>query len=258
MDEGFPDAAAIRAARQAKGWTMADAARALKQRYGTQLPALDSLVRAWKRWEKGTAPSRQYRPLLADLLDLDMPGPTDLTVSPLLAVTEIPEAFANQAAAADEIRAQAEQATAIDVLAVRGLGLVALNDSLLRPALERATTPARLRMLILRPDSDAARRRATEIGESHTAFIAGLELTIGRLRELDSASPATLEVYTYDTLPAWRLIAIDDTVYVSAFSEDREGHESALYKIVPTEVGPLYRSFRRMFDQMRQQAVRII
>lgn len=258
MDEGFPDAAAIRAARQAKGWTMANAARALKQRYGTQLPAFDSLVRAWKRWEKGTSPSRQYRPLLADLLDLDVPGPIDLTVSPFLAMAEIPEVFANQAAAADEIRAQAEQATSIDVLAVRGLGLVALNDSLLRPALERAATPARLRMLILRPDSDAARRRATEIGESHAAFTAGLDLTIGRLRELDSVGPGTVEVYTYDTLPAWRLIALDDTFYVSAFSEDWEGHESAVYKIVPTEAGPLHRSFRRMFGEMREQALRII
>jgi hypothetical protein len=54
------------------------------------------------------------------------------------------------------------------------------------------------------------------------------------------------------------VIAIDDTLYVSTFAEIWEGHESAVYRIVPTAAGPLYRGFRRSFEDLRIHASRII
>jgi hypothetical protein len=76
------DPATIRAAREAAGWSIADAARELKRRSGQPLPDLDSVVRSWKRWERGTAPSRLYRPLLASLLALgDDPAPMHVDLS---------------------------------------------------------------------------------------------------------------------------------------------------------------------------------
>jgi hypothetical protein len=60
----------IRAARQAAGWSIADAARELKRRATVPLPDTESVVRSWKRWERDTAPSRLYRPLLMSLLAL--------------------------------------------------------------------------------------------------------------------------------------------------------------------------------------------
>ena len=58
----------IRTARESAGWSVAEAARELKRRSGQPLPELDSVVRSWKRWEKGTHPNRFYRPLLTGLL----------------------------------------------------------------------------------------------------------------------------------------------------------------------------------------------
>jgi hypothetical protein len=72
----------IRAARHAAGWSIADAARELKRRATVPLPDTDSVVRSWKRWERGTAPSRLYRPLLMSLLALgDDPAPALVDVS---------------------------------------------------------------------------------------------------------------------------------------------------------------------------------
>lgn len=61
-------AEAIRAARLDAGWSFTQAARELKRHSPQPLPAVDSIVRSWKRWEKGTAPSRQYQPLLRRML----------------------------------------------------------------------------------------------------------------------------------------------------------------------------------------------
>ncbi|HEX9343825.1 MAG TPA: DUF5919 domain-containing protein [Actinomycetota bacterium] len=147
------------------------------------------------------------------------------------------------------------------VLAVRGLGILGLNDSLLRAALTGRLREGRLtvRALLLNPDSLAARRRAAEIGESVESFASGIQLSVARLRELVGTHPAvSLEVYEYDTLPVWRLVDIDGTVYVAVFAEDWEGHESPVYKVTATPRGVLHRGFRRMFEDLRQGAKRII
>lgn len=69
------DAEGIRSARLAAGWSITEASRELKRTSEEPLPDVDSLVRSWKRWEKGTYPSRLYRPLLVRLLGLvEQPG----------------------------------------------------------------------------------------------------------------------------------------------------------------------------------------
>ena len=76
------DPGAIKAAREAAGWSIAEAARELKRRSSQPLPDVDSVVRSWKRWERGTAPSRLYRPLLVSLLALgDDPAPMHVDLS---------------------------------------------------------------------------------------------------------------------------------------------------------------------------------
>ncbi|MCX4688174.1 helix-turn-helix domain-containing protein [Kitasatospora purpeofusca] len=175
----------------------------------------------------------------------------------LAAFPEIVRVYSDQASAAAEIQRTARSATELDVLAVRGLGLLALRDSLLRPHLDRdGDEPPRLRVLLLAPDSPALIRRAAEIGESPESLSGGVRLAEARLREL--AEIGRVEVYRYRTLPVWRVIRLDKTLYVSAFDTDREGHESATYKVLATPYGPLYRGWRRMFDAMVDDAVRVI
>ncbi|WP_405006495.1 XRE family transcriptional regulator [Kitasatospora purpeofusca] len=188
--------------------------------------------------------------------------PSSQTGSPgaafdLAAFPEIVRVYSDQASAAVEIQRTARSATELDVLAVRGLRLLALRDSLLRPHLDRdGDEPPRLRVLLLAPDSPALIRRAAEIGESPESLSGGVRLAEARLREL--AEIGHVEVYRYRTLPVWRVIRLDKTLYVSAFDTDWEGHESATYKVLATSYGPLYRGWRRMFDAMVDDAERVI
>lgn len=166
----------------------------------------------------------------------------------LAAFPEVVRVYASQNSAAEEIQQQAREAEQLDVLAVRGLGLIGLNDSLLRACLPRdqGGKGLRVRIALLDPDSDALAQRAAEIGESAESLASGVRLAEARLREL--ADSCDIEVYRYSMLPTWRLIRTDSTMFVSAFDAGWEGHESATYKVMATPHGPLFRGFRRMFD----------
>ncbi|WP_243084570.1 helix-turn-helix transcriptional regulator [Streptomyces sp. 891-h] len=175
----------------------------------------------------------------------------------LAAFPEVVRVYSAQAAAAEEIRRQAATAEELDVLAVRGLGLIGLNDSLLRSSLIReAGHRVRARVLLLDPESPAVALRAAEIGESTESLAGGVHVTEARLRELSAS--CDMRVYRYRLLPTWRLVRVDSTVFVSAFDAGWEGHESATYKVVETPHGPLYRGFRRMFEAMVGEGVRTV
>ncbi|MBD0837526.1 helix-turn-helix domain-containing protein [Streptomyces sp. TRM68416] len=176
----------------------------------------------------------------------------------LAAFPEVVRVYQAQSSAAEEIQQQARAATELDVLAVRGLGLIGLNDSLLRACLprERGGKGLSVRVALLDPDSDALDRRAAEIGESAESLASGVRLAEARLREL--ADVGDVSVWRYRMLPTWRLIRTDGTLFVGAFDAGWEGHESALYKVMETPHGPLYRGFRRMFEAVIVGARRTI
>ncbi|WP_127361545.1 XRE family transcriptional regulator [Actinacidiphila soli] len=175
----------------------------------------------------------------------------------LAAFPEVVRVYASQASAAEEIRRQARAVAELEVLAVRGLGLIGLNDSLLRGSVARQEgRPPKVRVLLLDPASPALARRAAEIGESPESLAGGVRLAEARLREL--AALCDLSVYRYRSLPTWRVIRMDTTVYVSAFDAGWEGHASATYKVMETPHGPLYRGFRRMFEALLGDAEQTI
>ncbi|MEU9114107.1 helix-turn-helix domain-containing protein [Streptomyces sp. NPDC048483] len=176
----------------------------------------------------------------------------------LAAFPEIVRVYSTQAAAAEDIQQLALSAKQLDILAVRGLGLIGLNDSLLRSSLIRPAgqKAPRLRVLLLDPESAALAVRATEIGESVESLTEGVKLTETRLRELSGA--CDLQVYRYKMHPTWRIIRLDGTMFVSAFDPGWEGHESATYKVMETPHGPLYRGFQRMFTSMIETGIRTV
>lgn len=164
---------------------------------------------------------------------------------------EIAHVFPNQQPVAEQIRRRAHEANELDVLAVRALGIIGLNDSLLRPALLARTTPLRVRVLLLDPDSPLAERRAAEIGESAEAFASGIRLALARLREVAATNPVVdLAVRLYARLPVWRVIRLDEVMYVSAFDAAWEGHESAVYEIPHTPRGAFWAGYRRGFEDL--------
>ncbi|MFB6888182.1 helix-turn-helix domain-containing protein [Kitasatospora sp. NPDC056327] len=175
----------------------------------------------------------------------------------LAAFPEIVRVYSDQASAAAEIQRSTRAALEIDVLAIRGLGLLALRDSLLRPHLDRgANTRPRLRVLLLHPESPALIQRAREIGESPDSLASGVLLAEAQLRDL--AAVGHVEAYRYRTLPVWRTIRLDNAVYVSAFDREWEGHQSATYKVLATVGGPLYRGWRRQYEAMVAEAEQVI
>jgi hypothetical protein len=168
---------------------------------------------------------------------------------------ELIAVYPSQSAALSEIRDLAGKAGVVDVLAVRGLGILGMNDSVLRPSV-RKTGPA-VRVLLLDPDCEAAHRRAAEIGESYTTFSGGIRMSIERLRELASDG-VHVEAHTYALLPTWRVIGLDSTLFVSAFGETHEGHTSPMYRIAGSPHGALHRGFRRFSDELRRTARRVV
>jgi transcriptional regulator with XRE-family HTH domain len=168
---------------------------------------------------------------------------------------EILAVYPSQSTARTEIEHTAQRAATVDVLAVRGLGIIGLNDSLLRCRLRSRST--RVRVLLLDPDCDGAHRRAEEIRESYGSFSAGIRLSLERLSELADEG-ADIEVGVYDLLPTWRVIGLDETLFVSAFGETHEGHTSPMYKITGSPHGALHRGFRRFLGELRRTARRVI
>jgi hypothetical protein len=163
----------------------------------------------------------------------------------------------NQAGAEAELRAGAEAARVLDLLAVRALGLIGLTDSLLRGPLTARAELVRVRVLLLDPDAPTAAGRASEIGESAEAFTAGIRLCIARLAELADYASVDLKVALYSDLPTWRIIRLDDLLYLSAFGEWSEGHRSGMYKLTAAANGVLHAGFVRHFEDVWQRSRRV-
>ncbi|MFD5419633.1 helix-turn-helix domain-containing protein [Streptomyces sp. NPDC127069] len=174
----------------------------------------------------------------------------------LAAFPEVVRVYPTQASAREEIQQQVRIARELDVLAVRGLGLVGLNDSMLRPHLVQQKGDLRVRVLLLDPEAPALALRAAEIGESAESLASGVRLAEARLREL--VEICDIEVYRYGMLPTWRLIRADSTMFVGAFDAGWEGHDSATYKVMRTPHGPLFRGFQRMFEAIAVGAERTV
>ena len=57
----------IAAERAARDWSQREAVRALRVHAPSELPAEDSMIRQWKRWESGQMPNDFYQPVIAAL-----------------------------------------------------------------------------------------------------------------------------------------------------------------------------------------------
>jgi transcriptional regulator with XRE-family HTH domain len=168
---------------------------------------------------------------------------------------EVISVYPSQSSAQADIRGLAKSAHQIEVLAVRGLGILGLNDSLLRSSIQ-AKAPT-VEALLLDPDCEAAERRAAAIGEGYGSFVAGIRLSIERLRDLADTT-GTVRCHLYSLLPTWRMISLDDKMFVSAFGEKHEGHTSPMYRLAGSPHGALHRGFRRFVAELRRTARQVV
>lgn len=174
--------------------------------------------------------------------------------------SEISGVFPSQAAAVGDIVGRVERATAVDILALRGLELPGLRDPLLRA--ERSAPAGRkvaVRVLLLDAESAAARRRAAQLGAPADSFCSEIRLVEAGLREFAaSTARIALEVYRYHVVPAWRLIRVDDIQYVSTLCDGWDGAGAEVYRLAETAHGPLHRGFRQVFEDLRSSAHRVV
>jgi len=167
---------------------------------------------------------------------------------------EILATYPSQSTALADIRGLARTAREMDVLAVRGLGILGLNDSMLRATIQ-ASAPT-VAVLLLDPDCEAAERRAAEIGESHASFAAGIRLSVERLRELDDQT-GTVTCHLYSILPTWRVIGWTARCSSPRSAKPR-GHTSPMYRLAGSPHGALHRGFRRFITELRRTARQVV
>ncbi|MEU1617118.1 XRE family transcriptional regulator [Streptomyces sp. NPDC005722] len=162
--------------------------------------------------------------------------------------------------AAAEIREVAASADAVDVVGVRALGLLALGDSLLRGPLTRRdrTGTARMRLLLLHPESPAVARIAEEVGETPRFFSSSLRFAEDMLGALAEEGTIRLEVYRYRTPPVWRLVRLDGATFVSVIGPPADPRGSLVYRLATTPPGSVLYGFERWFEAMLGEAERVI
>lgn len=163
---------------------------------------------------------------------------------------EISAVYPMQAAASREIREHARTAARVDILVVRGLGLLGLNDSELRGPLTERAAPVRVRALLLDPDSPAVAVRAAETGESAPSYASGIRMSLARLAELEGHPVVRLEAAVYSALPVWRMLVFDGTLFLSAFTPKAEGARSGMYRLTAASDGVLHAGMTRQFEDM--------
>jgi hypothetical protein len=83
-------------------------------------------------------------------------------------------------------------------------------------------------------------------------------MSIARLRELTDQPHLDLSVALYNTLPTWRLIRVDQTIYLSMFNGATEGHQSAIYRLSAAQYNLLHTGFSRQYEDLWATAERLI
>lgn len=155
----------------------------------------------------------------------------------------------NQAACAELLRHLLESASRVDILNIRGLGLLALTDSVMRSTLARRRTQLSVRILTMSPTSAFVKVRATEVGDEPESLRSGIRL--GK-RSIDEMRRGGVDITprSYDRQAVWRLIVIDDRMFVSGFLPSIEGHDFPALELRHTGPKSLYSLFKRYFEEL--------
>lgn len=158
--------------------------------------------------------------------------------------------YPNQVAAESAISSALERARTLDVLSLRGLGLLGLRDSLLTSAILRRSGDLTIRVLLLNPQSKYVVERCREVSEDVGAIRNGILVACHGLSELKRTHSVSIEVRLYDAPPVWRLIFMDDRLFMSMFVNAMHGHNFPMSEVVYTGPLSLYSGFRKHFETL--------
>lgn len=165
-------------------------------------------------------------------------------------VSGIVRIYRNQSEAEKEIAKCIAFAQEIDILAVRGLGIASLRDSVIQKGLRATENEVRVRIAYLDKASIHCKTRASEIGESLEEFTSALQAGYSGLSQLRISEKLNVEFKVYDQLPVWRIIRVDDTMFVTGFLNNKNGHDVYLYQIQRRNDFSLFPILKREFDEI--------
>lgn len=212
----------IRAARHGAGWSIEQAARALKRSSPQVLPEIPTLVRAWKRWEHGTRPSRLYGSLLVGLLT-DRNGVSE--------DVETVDMFTERAAVSREswlsLIGQAHRQ--IDVLAFAATFFHQLTSKIAIRLLAAADRGAVVRICFAHPESPAlAVREAEEVLLEPGSLTTKVRTSLSYFRPLVGHDRCEIRLHSA-------------TVYASLFRFDDELLANPHVYAAPASANPVIR-----------------
>jgi hypothetical protein len=155
----------------------------------------------------------------------------------------------NQAACAGLLRHLLESAIRVDILNIRGLGLFALTDSVMRGTFARRRTQLSVRILTMSAASAFVKSRATELGDEPESLRSGIRLGKKSIDEMRRGG-VNITARAYDRQAVWRLIVIDDRMFVSGFLPSIEGHDFPALELRHTGPKSLYCLLKRQYDEL--------
>jgi hypothetical protein len=165
----------------------------------------------------------------------------------------IRELYPNQGTAHPRICSLLENTANVDILTIRGLGMFALTDSLMRATLVRRRSQLHVRALLLAPNSRHAAQRAVDVGDQADTMAAGIKLAEQALAEMTQLGVHVALRY-YDRRPVFRFMFLDGHLFMSGFIPAIEGNEFPLLEV--EQVGPrgLFTLARWHFDELWESA----
>lgn len=108
-----------------------------------------------------------------------------------------------------------------------------------------------IKFLLLDPTSIHLPRKASDENENAEIWKKDIKLSIQKIKEFAASNNINIEVKTYDFLPIWRLIFMNnDLLYVTYFFKGRQGIESPLLKLRDDQYDNLYRAFKFQFEEV--------
>ena len=161
--------------------------------------------------------------------------------------------YTNQAECIARVTSLLETAKNVNILNVRGLGLFALSDSIMRSVLVRRRTQVAVRVLVLDPTSPFVKVRATEVGGDSGLLRNGIQLGMSVIEEMRT-SGLNIALRCYSRQPVWRFLMIDDRIFMSAFVPSIEGHEFPVVECIYTGARSLYAILSRQFEEIWKSA----
>lgn len=155
----------------------------------------------------------------------------------------------SQAACLADLRRLVESAARVDILAIRGLGLFALTDSVMRATLVRRRAQLTVRVLMLDPASSFVKARAMEVGDEAESLRSGIRLSRKSVDEMRRMGVDITSRY-YSRLAVWRLTMLDDRMFVSGFVPSIEGHDFPVLELKYTGPRSLFAVLKKQFEEM--------